>query len=131
MFDKIVIAVGVNGGKRPLMPEVERVASIRKLYAEEPRVEVVAFDGLTVDAAARHNARFLLRGVRSAADFEYEKNLADVNRSLSGLETVLLYALPEYGCVSSSVVRELLGFGRDVSALLPPGYEIKKNQKNL
>ena len=80
-----------------------------------------SFDGLTVDAAHECGARFLLRGVRMIQDFEYEKNLAEVNRSISGLETVLLYTLPEYGHISSSIVRELISYGRDVSALLPKG----------
>lgn len=124
MFDKIVVAVGVNRNKRAFFSEEERVEAIRRLYAGESRVEVMAYYGLTVDAAADCGARFILRGVRLIQDFEYEKNLAEVNRNISGLETVLLYTLPEYGHISSSIVRELIGFGRDVSNLLPPGYRL-------
>ncbi len=76
-----------------------------------------------MEAAAAHNARFILRGVRLIQDFEYE-NLAEVNRSISGIETVLLYTLPEYEHISSSIVRELISYGRDVSSLLPPNYKI-------
>ncbi len=129
MFDKIIVAVGVNSSKKSFMTEQERVDAIRSLYEEEPRVEVIAYDGLTVDAAERLGARFILRGVRLIQDFEYEKNLAEVNRNISGMETVLLYTLPEYGHISSSIVRELISFGRDVTSLLPPGYQIKESRK--
>lgn len=121
LFDKIVVAIGVNRNKRSFLTEEQRIRMIADLYADEPNVEVISYDGLTVDAARECGARFLLRGVRMIQDFEYEKNLAEVNRSISGLETVLLYTLPEYGHISSSIVRELISYGRDVSALLPKG----------
>ena len=121
LFDKIVVAIGVNRNKRSFLTEEQRIRMIADLYADEPKVEVISYDGLTVDAARECGARFLLRGVRMIQDFEYEKNLAEVNRSISGLETVLLYTLPEYGHISSSIVRELISYGRDVSALLPKG----------
>lgn len=121
LFDKIVVAIGVNRNKRSFLTEEQRIRMIADLYDDEPKVEVISYDGLTVDAARECGARFLLRGVRMIQDFEYEKNLAEVNRSISGLETVLLYTLPEYGHISSSIVRELISYGRDVSALLPKG----------
>lgn len=121
LFDKIVVAIGVNRNKRSFLTEEQRIRMIADLYADEPKVVVISYDGLTVDAARECGARFLLRGVRMIQDFEYEKNLAEVNRSISGLETVLLYTLPEYGHISSSIVRELISYGRDVSALLPKG----------
>ncbi len=121
LFDKIVVAIGVNRNKRSFLTEEQRIRMIADLYADEPKVDVISYDGLTVDAARECGARFLLRGVRMIQDFEYEKNLAEVNRSISGLETVLLYTLPEYGHISSSIVRELISYGRDVSALLPKG----------
>ncbi len=121
LFDKIVVAIGVNRNKRSFLTEEQRIRMIADLYADEPKVEVISYDGLTVDAARECGARFLLRGVRMIQDFEYEKNLAEVNRSISGLETVLLYTLPEYGHISSSIVRELISYGCDVSALLPKG----------
>ena len=79
----------------------------------------MTFDCLTVDAARREGAQFLLRGVRSVADFEYERQLADINRNISGIESVLIYALPELASVSSSMVRELAAYGVDVSEYLP------------
>lgn len=127
LFDKIVIAVGVNRNKRSMMTEEERVAAIRGVYSGEPRIEVVSFDGLTVDAARKYGAEFLLRGVRQVQDFEYERNLAEINRDISGLETVLLYTLPEYGHISSSIVRELISYGKDVADLLPKGMKLPEH----
>lgn len=122
LFDKIVVAVGMNSKKHSFLPEIDRLDTIRRLYANEPRVEVIAYSGLTVEAAEQCGARYILRGVRTVKDFEYEKTLADINRKIAGLETVLLYTLPEYGSISSSIVRELISLGRDVTDLLPPGY---------
>lgn len=116
----IVIGVGVNAAKRAADgagTEI-RLEAIRRATRHLSGVEVVAYDDLTVDAARRAGATALLRGVRSVADFEYERNIADVNRNISGLETVLIYALPEHTAVSSSVVRELARYGHDVSQWL-------------
>ena len=129
LFDKIVIAIGVNRNKQSLMSEEKRVEAIRSLYESNDKVEVISYDGLTVDAAKKYGARFLLRGVRQVADFEYERNLAEVNRNISGLETILLYTLPEYAHISSSIVRELASYGKDVTNLLPPGMRLPKKHK--
>ncbi|MDY3733022.1 MAG: pantetheine-phosphate adenylyltransferase, partial [Alloprevotella sp.] len=96
-----------------------RVESIARLYAGEPRVKVVAYSDLTIDLARREGADFILRGLRSVKDFEYERDIAVMNKALSGVETVLLFTDPQYSAVSSSVVRELLAFGKDVSEFLP------------
>lgn len=124
IFDKIVVAIGVNDGKTPRFGAEERAAIIRRAFADEPRVEVTTYSGLTVDVAREVGAACILRGVRTVQDFEFEKNLADINRVLSGLETVLLYSLPEYAFISSSVVRELLHYDKDVSDMLPPGVKL-------
>lgn len=122
LFDRIIIAVGVNFAKEAAADAEARVEAIRAVYAALPagRVEVLAYEReLTVDLAARLGAGWLLRGARSAADFEYERNMADINRSISGIDTLILPALPELGAVSSSVVRELAAYGRDVTRFLP------------
>lgn len=119
MFDRIVIGVGVNDSKRSLFSTAQRVEAIGRLYAEEPRIEVVAYDDLTIDLAARVGARFILRGLRSVKDFEYERDIAAMNNRLAGVETVLLFTEAEYSDISSSVVRELIAFGKDVSPFLP------------
>lgn len=124
LFDKIVVAIGINVAKYAMMSESRRVEALRELYADNEKIEVISYEGLTVDAAKMCGAKFILRGVRMIQDFEYEKNLAEVNRSISGLETVLLYTLPEFGHISSSIVRELIRYGRDVSSLLPDGYKL-------
>ena len=117
--DAVVIAIGINEKKQTYYTLEQRVAAIRALYAEEPRVKVITYSGLTVDVAQQEQASFILRGVRSVIDFEYEKAIADVNRELTGIETLLLFTEPAYAHISSSVVRELLHFGKEVSAFLP------------
>lgn len=117
--DAVVIAIGINEKKQTYYTLEQRVSAIRALYAEEPRVKVITYSGLTVDVAQQERASFILRGVRSVIDFEYEKSIADVNRQLTGIETLLLFTEPAYAHISSSVVRELLHFGRDVSAFVP------------
>ena len=124
LFDRIIIAVGVNANKAGETSADERQKAIRDIYSNIPeRVSVESYsDELTVDLAQRVGAKWLLRGVRSVKDFEYEREIADINRQLSGLETVILLTLPEHGAVSSSVVRELRSYGRDVSHFLPAKY---------
>lgn len=120
LFDRLVIAVGINAEKTSAASAADRLAAIRAVYDGDPRVEVIACSGeLTVDLARRIGARWLLRGVRSVRDFEYERDMADLNRRLSGIETLILFSLPEHGAVSSSVVRELASYGRDVTPFLP------------
>jgi pantetheine-phosphate adenylyltransferase len=119
MFDKIIVAVGRNVGKSHLHDTEERVEKIKNLYANEPRVEVASYEGLTTDFAKEQGACCLLRGIRSVKDFEYERDLADLNRMISGIETVLLISEPQYAAISSSAVRELISYGKDVSNFLP------------
>lgn len=119
MFDRIVIGVGVNDLKRSLLTPDERVAAIERLYADEPRIKVVAYTDLTIDLVKREGARFIIRGLRSVKDFEYERDIAAMNNRLSGVETVLLFTEAQYSDISSSVVRELIAYGKDVSAFLP------------
>ena len=119
IFDKIIIAIGHNSQKSSPEDTEECVANIARIYADEPRVEVVAYEGLTSDFAKEQGACCLLRGVRSVKDFEYERDLADLNREISGLETVILPCEPQYAAISSSAVRELMSYGKDVSKFLP------------
>lgn len=119
IFDKVVVAVGRNMGKKCLFSVEQRVEAIEKLYAADKRVEVMAYDGLTMDLAKEVGATALLRGVRNTKDFEYEREIADVNFRIGGIETVLLMSEPEHASISSSIVRELMNYGKDVTALLP------------
>jgi pantetheine-phosphate adenylyltransferase len=93
--------------------------AIKELYADDPRIEVKPYHGLAMDFAKAENAQFIVKGVRTASDFEYEQWQADFNRRLGGIETILLYTEPELASVSSSAVRELQHFGVDVSAYIP------------
>ena len=119
LFDHLVIGVGVNAGKRYMSSTEDRVAAISRLYADDSRVTVEAYTGLTVDFAERHGAKFIVKGVRSVRDFEFEREQADINRRLTGVETVLLYAEPGMDSISSTVVRELTSYGRDSTEFLP------------
>ena len=122
LFDKIVIGVGINERKIHMLNEDERVERIARLYASEPKIAVKAYNDLTVDFAKREQAHFIIKGVRSMKDFEYEREQADINKLLNGIETILLCAEPQLASISSSVVRELKHFGRDISKFLPEGY---------
>ena len=119
MFDKVIIAVGYNSEKSTQLATEERVDAIRRIYAGEPRIEVAAYEGLTAEFAKQQGASCLLRGVRSVKDFEYERDLADINREISGIETVIMVSEPQFAAISSSVVRELMRHGKDVSKFLP------------
>ena len=123
-MDEVIIGIGINENKRCLLPIEKRLEGIKKLYEDEPKVKVMAYSGLTVDFAQAQGAEFFVRGIRSVKDFEYEESIADINRKLSGIETIFLFTEPELTSVSSSVVRELLHYGKDVSAFLPEGMEI-------
>ena len=119
LFDEIVVAVVSNIAKKPFMSIENRLEFIKQVFSGEPRVRVVASDGLTVDMAREVGATCLLRGVRMIQDFENEMHMAEINRRLSGIETVLLYTLPEFSHISSTIVRELYNYSQDVSDYLP------------
>lgn len=124
LVDEVVIAIGVNEAKQCYFPIDKRLQMIRDLYQSEPRVRVESYDTLTVDFAREVGADFILRGIRTVADFEYEKTIAEMNRTLSGIETILLFTEPAHAHISSSIVRELLRYGRDVSSFLPEKIKI-------
>lgn len=119
VFCRIHVAVGYNESKTGWIPVEERVRAIAELYKDNPRVVVGSYSCLTADYAAQVGARYILRGVRSVKDYEYELQMADVNRRLSGVETFFLPASPDLACISSSMVRELAHFGKDISSFLP------------
>ena len=129
LFDKFVIAIGVNADKRSFMTMEQRKAWIESVFKDDPQVEVVTYTGLTVDVAREVGAKFIVRGVRLIQDFENEKHLAEVNRDLTGIETILLYTLPEYSHISSSIVRELYRYGQDVSVYLPKEADLSQLPK--
>ena len=120
LFDRLVIGVVGDNVHKPDIPSAEeRMQVIRDLYADEQRVEVKPYHGLAMDFAKAEGALYIIKGVRSVSDFEYEQWQADFNRRIGGIETILLYTEPELSSVSSSALRELQHFGVDVSPFLP------------
>ncbi len=118
LFDAIVIAVGHNEHKKGMFSVEERVERIEKHYANEPKIEVLSYSDLTVDVAQRVGANVIIKGVRSFKDFEYERQQAEINKKMGDIETLFLCSDPQFESISSSIVRELIHFGRDVSDMI-------------
>jgi pantetheine-phosphate adenylyltransferase len=119
LFDEIIIGIGVNENKKYLFSLEDRLKAISNHYADESKIKVEAYSELTTDFAIRKKADFIVKGIRNVRDFEYERDQADINRMLTGIETIILYAEPHLEAVSSSVVRELAHFGKDINEYLP------------
>lgn len=124
LMDEIIIAIGINDKKLTYFSLEKRIKAIKCLYRNDPRVNVLSYNSLTVDFATEVGAQFILRGIRTVNDFEYEKSIADVNRKLSGIETFILFTEPEHTHISSSIVRELLHYGKDISQFVPKETEL-------
>ncbi len=121
LVDEIIISIGVNNAKQTYFTLEERLQMLRELYKDNPSVRVETYDSLTVDFAKASGADFMLRGVRSVIDFEYERMIADTNRAIAGIETIVLFSEPEVSHISSSHVRELLHYGHEVTPFIPQG----------
>jgi pantetheine-phosphate adenylyltransferase len=120
LFDKFVIGIGRNVNKEPMFSEEKRLSWLRQIYTNEPKVEVLAYDGLTVECCKKIGATFVLRGIRYVNDFEYEKAIADMNRSLDhNVETIFLTCLPQFTSVASTLVRDVIRNRGDVTQFLP------------
>ncbi|PKP11761.1 MAG: pantetheine-phosphate adenylyltransferase [Bacteroidetes bacterium HGW-Bacteroidetes-4] len=137
LFDKIIIAIGSNSSKSGFLSIEERIELIENVFCHEPRVKVEAYDGLTVDYCKKVNAGFMIRGIRTAADFEYERGVAQMNKiMLPEVESVFLLTTPELTPVNSTIVRDILRHGGDVSQFLPRNSNIysllekRKHAKN-
>ena len=127
LFDKIVVAVGVNSQKKYLFDLEQRLAWLREVFADQPKVEVASFEGLTAHYCNQIGARYLLRGLRNASDFDYEKTISQLNGIVGeGLETIFLISQPQYSHISSTIVREIIKEGGDASPFLPEGVKIDK-----
>src|SRR6188768_1080464 len=120
LFDKLIIGIGINTNKEPMFSQEKRQEWLREIYKSNSKVEIVVYDGLTVDCCKRVGAAFILRGIRYVNDFEYEKAIADMNRSIDGhIETIFLTCLPQFTSVASTLVRDVLKNGGDASQFLP------------
>lgn len=121
LFDKLVVGIGRNANKQPMFSEEQRLQWVLDCYKDNPKVEAVAYEGLTVKCCEEVGANFILRGIRYVSDFEYEKAIADMNRSLDNkIETIFLTCSPQYTSVASTLVRDVLRNGGDVRQFLPP-----------
>lgn len=123
-FDEIVIGIGLNQAKLTLFSVEKRLNLIQQAFKDEPRVKVASYNSLTVDFALSVEADFVLRGLRSVGDFEYERTVADANRKLTGIETVILFTEAKYSYISSTVTRDLISYGKDISDFLPPNVKL-------
>ena len=120
LFDKLYIGIGRNANKVPMYSEEQRLQWIREIFANEKRIDVVVYDGLTVDCCKKIGAKYILRGIRYVSDFEYEKTIADANRTLDyHIETIFLTGEPKYTSVASTIVRDIIRNGGDATPFLP------------
>ncbi len=120
LFDKLIIAIGINSQKKYLFDLEKRIHWIKEVFKEEPKIEVDSYQGLTINYCNKIGANYILRGIRSAADFDYEKTIAHLNNAMSpNLETLLILSRPELSAISSTIVREIIIGGGDTSKFVP------------
>ena len=126
LFDKIVIGVGQNSGKKNLFTIEERVEILQKLFKDEPKIEVMTYEGLTVHFCQKIGANFILRGLRSGQDFEYEQSIAFANKEMvSEIDTIFMLSSPSYTNISSTIVRDIIANKGDYSKFIPDGVKLK------
>ena len=126
LFDEVIVAIGVNAEKKYMFSLEERKRFIEETFKDEPKVRVITYSGLTIDLCKKENAEFILRGLRNPADFEFEKAIAHTNRVMSKIETVFLLTAARTSFISSSIVRDVLRNGGDISQLVPEAVLDKK-----
>ena len=126
LFDEVIVAIGVNAEKKYMFSLEDRKRFIEEAFKDEPKVKVITYSGLTIDLCKKENAEFILRGLRNPADFEFEKAIAQTNRIMSKIETVFLLTAARTSFISSSIVRDVLRNGGDVSQLVPEAVLNKK-----
>jgi pantetheine-phosphate adenylyltransferase len=125
LFDKLVIGIGINASKQPMFTLEKRTGWINDIFRNDPRIEVVGYEGLTVDFCKKLDAQYILRGIRYISDFEYEKAIADMNRMLApGIETIFLTCSPVYSTISSTLVRDVIRNGGNSAMFLPPEVKL-------
>jgi len=121
LFDKIIVGVGLNASKVPMFSPEQRMQWINEIYRDEPRVEGAVYEGLTIEFCKQIKAKFILRGIRYVSDFEYEKTIADANRTMdNSIETIFLTGEPKYTSVASTIVRDIIRNGGNAEPFLPP-----------
>lgn len=124
LFDEIIIAIGVNSTKNYMFTLERRTEMIKEVFKDEPRVRVTGFTGLTVDFCKKNNAKYIIRGIRTSTDFEFEKAIAQMNRSISDIETIFIMPLPEHSAINSTIIRDIIRNNGDVSMFVPKGMKL-------
>ena len=125
LFDELIIAIGVNADKKYMFSQEERKEFITEAFRGEDKIRVMTYSGLTIDFCREVNADFILRGLRNSGDFEFEKAIAHTNRKLSDIETVFLLTSSAHSYISSSIVRDVIRNGGDISTLVPPTVKLR------
>lgn len=126
LFDSIILAIGANPDKNPMFPLETRIKWLESIYNDEPKIKVIVYSGLTVDFCRHADSKFILRGLRTSADFEFERTIGLMNKALyPDIETIFLLCDPAYAALSSSIVRDIIKNGGDVSKFVPEGISIR------
>ncbi len=124
LFDEIVVAIGVNSSKNYYFPAEKRIAWVEKVFAGDSKITVAKYEGLTVDFCKKVNAKYILRGLRTSADFEFERGIAQMNKAMDeSIETVFILSSPAYSAINSTIIRDILRNGGNVSAFVPMGVD--------
>jgi pantetheine-phosphate adenylyltransferase len=125
LFDELIVAIGVNSNKNYFFPLEKRLHWIKQVFANEPKIKVTSFSGLTVDYCKNNNAAYILRGIRTAADFEFEKAIAQMNKAMAPeIETVFILPVAELSAINSTIIRDIVRNGGDASAFVPAGISL-------
>ncbi len=131
MFDKIIVMIGYNANKKSFFPIEKRIKWINQVFKDVDKVEVRLHDGLTVDFCKEVGAKYILRGLRTSADFEYERAIAQINKKMHPeIETVFLLTLPEHTPVNATIIRDIVFHGGDASQFLPKGLDMEEFKMN-
>jgi pantetheine-phosphate adenylyltransferase len=125
LFDEIIVAIGINAEKKYMFPLEDRIRFIAEAFADEPKIRVISYVGLTIDLCKKEKAEFILRGLRNPADFEFEKAIAQTNRRLSKIETIFLLTAAKTSYISSSIVRDVIRNGGEYQMLVPDSVRVK------
>lgn len=126
LFDKIIVAVGINSEKKYFYSLEKRIQSLETVFKNQPKVEIASYSGLTVDFCKKANAKYILRGLRTTSDFEYERAIAQMNKSMMNeLETIFMVATPEFSSISSTIIRNIIINGGDATQFVPNGVSLK------
>jgi pantetheine-phosphate adenylyltransferase len=131
LFDEIIIAVGANALKKSYYSLNTRKKMLRKVFQEEPRITVDHYEGLTVDFCKRYNARFIIRGLRTAADFEFERAIAQVNKAMApDIESIFILTIPEHSPINSTIVRDIIRSGGNASQFVPSSINLNEYKRD-